>query len=69
ADYASRAKSAVWLTFSLALLLNLADEIWNLTGNAWLTVRVTASVLFTAALIAFVGLWIARYRRRRTRTD
>lgn len=66
--YANGAKSALWLTFSLAVMLNLAEALWHPPGNAWLAVRVTVSVLFTAVLIACIGLWMVRHRQRGTRT-
>jgi membrane protein implicated in regulation of membrane protease activity len=61
----TRAKTALSITFGLAVLLNLADALWGLPGAAWLTVRIVVSVLFTIALIVFIALWFSRRREPR----
>ena len=39
------------VTFSLALLLDLAEALWDPDGQPWLILRITVSVLFTVALL------------------
>ncbi|MEV0223762.1 hypothetical protein [Streptomyces sp. NPDC050704] len=58
-----RAKTVLLATFALAVLLNLADAVWNPSGDVWFTLRVAASGLFTVALAVFIALYF-RYRRR-----
>lgn len=68
-ESASHAKSALWFTCSLAVTLNLVEELWHPPGTAWLVSRIAVSVLFTAALIACVVLWIVRSRQRRVKAE
>jgi uncharacterized membrane protein len=62
---AAQAKTALAFTFSLAVLLNLVDAFWDPDGQAWFILRVTVSVLFGVALVAYIAMWL---RQRRSRT-
>jgi hypothetical protein len=59
------AKSALWITFALSALLNLADALWDPCGVLWITVRIAASVLFGACLVAFA---VTQLRLRKQRS-
>ncbi|MGW7264902.1 hypothetical protein [Streptomyces sp. NPDC054842] len=60
---ATIAKNALSVTFVLAVLLNLADAFWNPSGGIWEAARFVATVLFSAALIAFAVTHIPLRRK------
>ncbi|MEU5582653.1 hypothetical protein ABZ791_28040 [Streptomyces huasconensis] len=49
----------------MAVLLNLIDAIWHLSGPVWFTAHTVAAALFTAALAAYVILLVRQHRARR----
>lgn len=63
----ARAEKALGQSFALAVLLNLADAVWNPWSSLWTAARIGASTLFTIALVAYLVLWISR--KRRTASD
>lgn len=63
----AHAKTALGLSFALAVSLNLADAVWNPSSSLWPAARIGASTLFTIALVAYLVLWISR--KRRTASD
>ncbi|WAU83247.1 hypothetical protein O1Q96_28300 [Streptomyces sp. Qhu-G9] len=52
-------------TFALAVVLNLADAVWDPSGEAWFASRVAVSVLFTVALVAFAAQQLRNRGRQR----
>lgn len=59
------AKTALLVTFCLALLLNLAEALWDPDGQPWLILRIAMSVLFIVTLAGCIALWL---RQRRSDT-
>ncbi|MGW5131433.1 hypothetical protein [Streptomyces sp. NPDC004135] len=49
------------------MTLNLIEAVRDPDGTAWRAVRLTASVAFTLALVAWAALWVLRWRRGRSR--
>ncbi|MCL7427229.1 hypothetical protein [Streptomyces sp. YS415] len=56
------ARAALWLTFNIALLLNLIEAWWDPDGQPWLILRITVSILFGTALVGYVLLWLLNRR-------
>lgn len=63
----TKAKNALAVTLALAVVLNLADALWNPSGGFWLTARVVASVVFTVALVVFIAAYLRSRRRQNAR--
>lgn len=62
-----RAARCLGTTFTVAVTLNLIEAVRDPDGTAWRAVRLTASVAFTLALVAWAALWVLRWRRGRSR--
>lgn len=63
-EITARAKNALLGTFTLAVLPNLADALWDLSGPVWTSLRIIASGLFTVALVVFVAVYFSNRRRQ-----
>ncbi len=48
--------SALLITFASAVVLNLAEVLWDPDGQFWLAVRIAVSVAFGATLARFALL-------------
>ncbi|MZD57355.1 hypothetical protein [Streptomyces sp. SID5606] len=58
-----RARTALQVTFGLALFLNFVEAWWDPGGPAWSLTRIAVSMLFLLSLAAFITLW---WRHRRS---
>ncbi|MET7410029.1 hypothetical protein [Streptomyces parvulus] len=58
-----RARTALQVTFGLALLLNFVEAWWDPDGSAWSLTRIAVSMLFLLSLAVFITLW---WRHRRS---
>jgi hypothetical protein len=62
---ASYTKSALTITFTLTMIINLVDAFAGPSGDIWEAVRIVATALFTASLIAFTVSQLRRRAKRR----